>query len=146
VKFLCEDLLSPTNADHFDLLLIIDVIEHVRDYMGFAEQCRAKAKHKIYHIPLDVHVSSVLRNGFNATRDAVGHLHYFTADAALATLKDTGHEIIDVRYTNVALGTFKQHPSFTRAIANVPRWLFSRVSVPVTARVLGGYSLLVLAR
>jgi hypothetical protein len=146
VKFFCQDLLSGTNADHFDILLVIDVVEHVPDYMGFLNKCRVKAEYKIYHIPLDVHVSSVLRNAFIRGRYTVGHLHYFTADSAIATLKDTGHEIVDYFYTKAAFGVFKQHPSIKRAVANGPRWLLSKFSLPFTARVFGGYSLLVLAK
>ncbi|HEY2387456.1 MAG TPA: methyltransferase domain-containing protein [Candidatus Binatia bacterium] len=146
LRFVHGDLLSETNADHFDLLLVIDVFEHVADYLGFLERCRRKAKYKIFHVPLDIHVSSVLRNAFIRGRYTVGHLHYFTAESAIATLKDAGYEIVDYRYTNVATGLFKQHPSVKKAIANVPRWLLSTCSVPFTARVFGGYSLLVLAQ
>jgi SAM-dependent methyltransferase len=146
LTFRCEDLLSPTNVESFDLLLVIDVFEHVRDYMGFVEKCRLKVDYKVYHIPLDIHVSAVVRNTFNTVRESIGHLHYFTADSAIATLRDTGHEIVDVAYTNGALGTFRQHRSLRRAIANVPRWLLASVSEPIAARVLGGFSLLVLAR
>jgi len=146
VKFFHEDLLLESNVEHFDVLLVVDVFEHIPDYMGFLEKCRAKAGYKIFHIPLDIHVSSVLRNAFIGGRYTVGYLHYFTADSALATLKDTGHEIVDYFYTNAAIGLFKQHPSIKKAVANVPRWLFSRFSVPFTARVFGGYSLLVLAK
>lgn len=147
-SFFCRDILAEENNDtrQFDILLVIDVLEHVPDYMGFAEQCRLKANYKIYHIPLDISVSSVLRNVLIYNRYSLGHLHHFTADSALATLKDTGHEIVDYFYTNVSLGVFKQHPSVKKAIANCPRWLFSKFSLPFTARVFGGYSLLVLAK
>jgi SAM-dependent methyltransferase len=145
VKFYCEDLLSTTEDHRYDLLLVVDVVEHIPDYVGFVTKCRAKAEYKIYHIPLEVHVSSVLRNAFIGGRYTLGHLHYFTAESAMATLRDTGHTIIDYRYTNAAMGLFRQHPSLRRAIANVPRWLFSRVDLPFTARVFGGYSLLLLA-
>ncbi len=134
------------NTQKFDVLLVIDVFEHVPDYMGFIELCKLKANYKIYHIPLDIHVSSVLRNSFVRNRYSIGHLHYFTADSALATLKDTGHEIVDYFYTSGSLGNFKHRPSIKTAIANVPRWLFSKLSLPFTARILGGYSLLVLAK
>jgi SAM-dependent methyltransferase len=130
----------------FDVLLIIDVFEHVLDYMGFVEQCRSRARYKIFHIPLDIHVSSVARNSFFNTRHSVGHLHYFNADTALATLKDTGHEILDYCYTSGSFGVFSQHPSIKTAIANVPRWLFSKFSIPLSARIFGGYSLLVLTK
>jgi SAM-dependent methyltransferase len=145
IRFYCEDLLSESNTAHFDVLIAIDVYEHVPDYMGFLVKCKQKAAYKIYHIPLDLHVSSVLRNTFMGSRYAVGHLHYFTADSALATLKDTGHEIVDWFYTNPAIELFKEHPSIRKAVANVPRYLCSKLSLPFTARMFGGYSLLVLA-
>ncbi|MBI1389086.1 MAG: methyltransferase domain-containing protein [bacterium] len=145
-KFYCEDLLRDAHTETFDLMLVIDVFEHVPDYLGFLEKCRPKADYKIYHIPLGIHVSSVLRNAFLQSRYTVGHLHYFSAESALAALRDTGHEIVDYFYTDVALGVFRQHPSLKRAAANIPRWLFSKISVPLTARILGGYSLLALTK
>jgi SAM-dependent methyltransferase len=146
IEFLCCDLLADGNSEHFDMLLAIDVFEHVPDYMGFLQKCKVKADYKVYHIPLDLHVSSLLRNRLMAARQSVGHLHYFSAETALATLRDTGHEVVDYTYTNGAAGLFKQHPSVRRAVANGPRWLFSRFSVPMTARLFGGYSLLVLTK
>jgi SAM-dependent methyltransferase len=146
LEFICQDLLTLDSSHHFDLLLVIDVLEHVPNYMGFLEQCRVKATHKIYHIPLDIHVSSVIRGTFLRARQSMGHLHYFSAESALATLRDTGHEIVDHAFTGGALGLFRTHPSVRRALANVPRWLISKLSVPLAARLLGGYSLLVLAK
>jgi SAM-dependent methyltransferase len=146
VKFFCQDLLAEASTHHVDILLAIDIYEHVPDYMGFLAQCKTRAVHKIYHIPLDIHVSSVLRNAFLNNRYTLGHLHYFTAESAIATLKDTGHEIVDCYYTNPAIELFKEHVSVRRAIANVPRYLCSKLSVPLAARVFGGYSLLVLAK
>ncbi len=146
ISFFCEDPLSEKNREYFDILLIIDVVEHIPDYMGFLKKCKDKAEHKIFHIPLDIHVSSVLRNAFMGGRYTLGHLHYFTADSAIASLQDTGHEISDCIYTNAAFGLFSQHPSFKKAIANIPRWLFSKFSLPFAARIFGGYSLLVLTK
>jgi SAM-dependent methyltransferase len=147
-RFFCRDLLDDTadSAQRSDILLVIDVFEHVRDYMGFVGKCRKIADYKIYHIPLDIHVSSVMRNAFIRSRYSTGHLHYFTAESAIATLKDTGHEIVDQFYTNGAFGVFKHHRSIKTAMANVPRWFCSKFSLPFTARIFWGYSLLVLAK
>jgi hypothetical protein len=146
LRFFLENLLSETNNDYFDILLVIDVFEHVRDYMSFLDQCCLKARYKIYHIPLDIHVSSVLRNKFITSRYDIGHLHYFTAESALSTLKDTGHEILDYCYTDVAIGLYKEHPSAKKAVANIARFLLSKYSVSLAARLFGGYSLLVLTK
>jgi predicted TPR repeat methyltransferase len=146
IRFSELDLLSEPPQRRFDLLLAIDVFEHVPDYMGFLEGCRQRAEYKVYHIPLDIHVSSVMRNAFVRNRYTIGHIHYFTAESAVSTLEDTGHEIVDSAYTDIGLGLFREHPTMKRAIANMPRWLLSKFSLPVTARLLGGYSLLVLTR
>lgn len=134
------------DTERFDLLLALDVLEHVPDYMGFLERCRPKATLKIYHIPLDIHVSAVLRNSFVRNRYTIGHIHYFVAASALDTLRDTGHEIVDYFYTDGVIALFSEHKSLKRGIANAARWLVARLSVPLAARLFGGYSLMVLAR
>jgi hypothetical protein len=134
------------SADRFDLLMAIDVFEHVPDYMGFLERCSVKAEWKLYHVPLDLHVSALLRDSYVCGKTGLGHLHYFTASAALRTLKDTGHEIVDYAYTNAAMGLFWQHPTLKRAVANVPRWILSKVNLPFASRLLGGWELMVLCR
>jgi SAM-dependent methyltransferase len=142
LHFYQEDLLHKEAS--FDLLLIMDVIEHVPDYYGFLEGCRRRARFKLYHIPLDIHVSSVLRASFVNGRVTIGHIHYFTAESALATLTDTGHKIISSFYTDGGLALTSLHPSLKRSLANMPRRLISLASTAWAARLLGGYSLMVL--
>jgi hypothetical protein len=144
--FRCGDLGIVEEDGPFDLLLVIDVIEHVPDYLGFVRRCRPIAPYTIFHIPLDIHVSSVLRNAFVPSRYTIGHLHYFTCESALATLRDCGYDVLSYRLTNAATELFGQHPSMKRAVANVFRWTVSRGSPALAARLFGGYSLLVLAR
>ena len=143
LRFHLGDFLT-AETEPYDILLVIDVFEHVPDYMGFVQGCGSKAKYKIYHIPLDVHVSSVLRASLTNARDSVGHLHYFTAETALATLKDAGQKILDVCYTDGGIALQRVHPSTKRMLANIPRRILSKLSVPLAAKLLGGYSLLVL--
>ena len=143
LDYFCEDLLQ--SPEQPDLLLVIDVIEHIPDYLGFTAKCQTKARYKIYHIPLDIHVSSVLRARFVVGRRTVGHLHYFSAESALDTLTDTGHKVIDYMYTDGGVALAKLHPSFRRTLANLPRQLVGFFSKKLSARWFGGYSLLVLA-
>ena len=144
MQFFHKDLLE--TDEYFDVLLIIDVFEHVPDYMGFVQRCRQKARYKIYHIPLDLHVSSALRDSFMSARLSVGHLHYFSQKTALATLTDTGHKIIEVMLTPGAIELFRAHPSIKTAAANLPRMIVGRFSPSLSARLFGGYSFLVLTQ
>jgi hypothetical protein len=73
----------------------MDVFEHIEDYLGFLRTIRSKADYKIFHIPLDLTVVSVLCGEMTKRRMTDGHLHYFSQETAIATLKDCGYEIID---------------------------------------------------
>ena len=130
----------------FDVMLVVDVFEHVPDYMGFIRACKERARYKIYHIPLDMHVSAALRESYLVARNSVGHLHYFSEKTALATLSDTGHEVIDATLTPGALELSRLHPSFKTTLANVPRLVVGQFNVSLAARLFGGYSLLVLTK
>ena len=144
LKFYLTDLLEEKNTT-FDVVMAIDVFEHVEDYFGFLRKLRKKAKYKIFHIPLDLSVQSVLRgNNLLERRKGVGHIHHFTKETALATLKDTGYEIIDYFYTRSALEL--ESKSIKCTILKLPRKLFFAASKDWAARVLGGFSLLVLAK
>lgn len=143
LRFHCEHF-PPADPKPIDLLLCIDVFEHVPDYLGFLEQLRSSAAHTIFHIPLDLSVQSVLRSQpIMNTRAQFGHLHYFTKDIALASLKDCGYEIIDWFYTPVGADRGKGIKS---KLAKWPRKLAMKLSPDLAVRILGGHSLLVLTK
>src|ERR1039457_3594092 len=86
----------------FDLVLVMDVVEHIEDCFSFMRQARQKGRLKLYHVPLDAHVSSVLR-GISAW-DSVGHIHLFTIETALKSLEYSGYRIHDWILSDGALG------------------------------------------
>src|SRR5580704_3226198 len=43
--------ISREEGAFFDLILVLDVIEHVEDYFGFLESIRPKSDLKIFHFP-----------------------------------------------------------------------------------------------
>lgn len=143
LNFYCGDLLSleDTNETNYDVLLCMDVIEHVEDYIGFLRKMRRKAHHKIFHIPLDMSAKSVLQCApILAQRTTVGHLHYFMKETALLTLQTAGYHIVDYFYTPAMIDRGKS------LRAKLPRIIFSSLfGQDAMVRMLGGYSLLVLA-
>lgn len=143
VSFTFGDFIAEGASD-YDLLLVADVIEHVEDYIAFIKALRGKGRYKIFHIPLDLSVQSVLR-GWPITklRENVGHLHYFFKDTALATLVDCGYRIIDHAYTASRLELPNQ--ALSSRLMRLPRRLGFALAPDLTVRLLGGYSLLVLA-
>jgi SAM-dependent methyltransferase len=140
-------LVNPLDDDeaYFDLVLAIDVFEHVKDYLGFLRQLRGKGQYKMFHIPLDLSVQSVLRSSpILKQRKTVGHIHHFTKDTALAVLTDTAYEIVDYFYTPYSSNYPTQ--SFTSFLVESARMVSYAFDADMTVRVLGGWSLMVLTR
>jgi hypothetical protein len=144
IHFHLKDLLEEETAC-FDVLLAIDVFEHIDDYLGFLKKVRNKARYKVFHIPLDLSLQTLFRvSPILKQRESVGHLHYFFKDTALATLKYCGYEVIDSVYT--AAGVEGANLSFGGRLLKLPRKFMFNVNADIAARILGGYSLLVLAQ
>jgi SAM-dependent methyltransferase len=128
----------------FDLMLVLDVFEHVGDYVGFLSAIRPKSELTIFHIPLDLSVQTVLRGrGLLKRRELHGHIHYFTKETALETLKDSGYGLLDYFFTSHGIECVR---GIGQRIARLPRKMCFAIHQDLTVRILGGYSLLVLAR
>jgi SAM-dependent methyltransferase len=143
LSFRLHDIRKDECEIYFDLLLMLDVFEHVEDYIGLIRSVRSKAKQKLFHIPLDLSVQAVMRkNGLLRRRDNHAHLHYFTQETALRTLTDVGYTIVDYFYTPrcIELGDL-----LIQKMLRVPRQVSYAIAPDLTVRVLGGYSLMVLA-
>jgi SAM-dependent methyltransferase len=85
-----------------DVLLLLDVFEHVPDYLGFLAALRERAEYFVFHIPLDLCAWGVTLGSrwMLHMRETYGHLHYFSYETALATLEDTGYTIVDEFFTD----------------------------------------------
>ena len=140
LRFVVGDMLA-TNRE-YELCLCIDVFEHTPDYLGFLRALRKRAQHFVFHIPLDMHCSAIMRDRHLSVRKSVGHLHYFSRATALATLADCGYKISAERYTNGAMARLGGHRGWKTDMVNILRMLFSD---GLSAKMFGGYSLLVLA-
>lgn len=143
VRFHLANLIEE-DGPHFDILVIADVVEHVEDYISFLKSLKDRARYKVIHVPLDLSVQSVLRAWpIMGLRESVGHLHYFFKDSVLATLKDCGYVVLDYKYTASRLELPNQ--AFSSQLMRLPRRLLYSVNPDFAVRMLGGYSLMVLA-
>lgn len=129
----------------YDLVMTIDVIEHIENYYDFLRKIIKKGKYKLFHIPLDLSVQYILRGSplIKKRRD-VGHIHFFTKETALAVLEDTGYKIIDVLYTSSSVDLPAR--SVKSFLFKFPRKVLFALNRDIAVRLLGGYSLMVLTK
>lgn len=143
LSFRQGDFISAGEAGS-DLLLALDVFEHVEDYFAFLRGLKGKATHTLFHIPLDLSAQAVLRGLLLSWRNQIGHLHYFTRELALAALQETGFEVLDAVYTTYAID--RPAPTLKARLGRWPRRLAFALQPDLAAKTLGGFCLLVLAR
>jgi SAM-dependent methyltransferase len=141
MKFSLADF-SEIDTPYFDLLLALEVVDHVEDYIGFVRAIKNHAEWKYFSFSLDISVQSAFRrDAFTLRRANHSHLHHFNKQTALGTLEYAGYEIVDYFYSS---------PDVTGSTAAkvarpIRRALFG-MNPEFTVRMLGGYSLQVLAR
>ena len=127
----------------YDLIFLVDVLEHLRDPLTFLEDIAPRTKYILFHLPLDLSASSVLRSSpLLKIRESVGHLHSFTRDLALQTLTDSGLSILHTSYSKAWFRT--SNLSLRRLLAFLPRLALTSIDHDFSARLLGGESLFVL--
>jgi len=142
IRFFNRDFCAD-NAPVYDIVLCIDVFEHVEDCLAFLRALRRKGKAFIFHIPLDMNVQMVLRSSpILMVRSTVGHLHYFSKDTALATLEDAGYAVRSWFYTP---NNVERPKSGKARLLRLPRRMLFSIHKDLTVRLLGGYALLVYA-
>jgi SAM-dependent methyltransferase len=128
----------------FDLVMAIDVLAHVEDYRGFLRDLKGQGIYKLMHVPLDISMQHILREkSMIRRREEHPHLHYFSKRTAMFALADMGFEIIDWCYTPRMIDI----PSHMGGrMLRLPRRVLFAIHPDFAVNVLGGFSLMVLAK
>lgn len=79
--------------EFFDLILMIDVIEHIEKCDQFAYNLNKIAKFIVYNIPTEINMFDSLRNVvmrkryYSIQTESLGHIHFFSVKTAVAFAK-----------------------------------------------------------
>ncbi len=132
----------------FDLVMAIDVIEHVENPHRWLDQLLALAPLVVLHVPLDLSLRSRLNPQLlENEKKAVGHIHFFTASSLKKFLREQQVEIISAHYTNKyverppKLTHFKSRAGM--CIRKAAHYLLPRAWA---AYLIGGYSLILVVK
>jgi len=144
IDFELGDFLAVSRR-HYDVILLLDVLEHLANPFDFLARVRTHADHFVFHVPLDLSASTVAREWpLLHVRNKVGHLHFFTKGLALTLLEECGYAVVDWKYTGAAFNA-PQRTLKTR-LASAARMLVYAANKDFGVRVLGGETLIILAR
>ena len=129
----------------YDVLLLLDVIEHLENPFDFLARLRTRADLFVFHIPLDLSAISVIREQpLLHGREKVGHIHYFTKEIALCLLRECNYDVVDWRYTEASVSGPRR--GWKTRLASLPRRLAYSIHKDLGVRCFGGETLMVLAK
>ena len=132
------------NNQSYEVVLLLDVLEHVANPHQFLIDIKPRAEYLVVHFPLDLSAFSVLREApLLKVRHQVGHIHYYTKGLALDLMKECGYEVIDCQYTNAAYSA-PQRNFKTKFFGFLRRFAYA-INKDVGVRLLGGETIMVLA-
>lgn len=145
IGFFNKDLIIDENITT-DLMMAIDVVEHIDDYYGFLRKLKNKSKYFVFHIPLDLSCRTVMKpHVLLQQRQSVGHIHYYTKEMVEWALNDTGYQVLDWAYTKPVVDT-RPADSFKRSVKKTLRNLSFAINKDWSAKKWGGYSMMILAK
>lgn len=145
IRFYNTDITEAENITS-DLVLVIDVVEHVDDCYGFLRKIKKKGNWFVFHIPLDLSCRTISKpHVLWQQRRSVGHIHYFTKETAEWALQDTGYEIIDWVYTKPVVD-IQPADSCKRFVKKILRNISFAINKNRSAKKWGGYSMMILAK
>ena len=130
--------------ESFDLMLMLDVIEHVADPVGFLRSVNHKAQVAIINLPLELSALKVLSaHSLVRGRRGLGHINYFNEQLARELLNEAGYEVHDAWFSPPGKGA--EAPDAKRRLLRATQRTATRVSPSVAARTIGGSSLMMVA-
>jgi predicted TPR repeat methyltransferase len=143
IRFELKDISSESLNCFYDLMLVVDVLEHIENYFTFLAGIVSKAEYTIFHIPLDMCVWSLFREQMLIeSKERVGHIHNFTEDFVKNILSDHGFKTIDQMYTEPI---YVRTTNKQKAIYHFRNFIF-RINKRFCTKTLGGYSILLLTK
>lgn len=131
----------------YQYLVCLDVIEHIYDFIGLLKKIKTLAKYKIFHIPLDLNLTtqlrpSILEWGFNH----LGHIHHFNYNTIKLILKHCNYNIIHEKFTNPIHCQKNIRHTFKQKVIIFLSFLVWKISKRLCTKIFYGFSILMVTK
>lgn len=142
VKFSLDDFTKRNKK--YDLLLIIDTLEHAESAEIFISKLRSRAKNYIFHVPLDLSLQNIIFDqNLIKSRIKTGHLHFYSKKLIFEVLRNHGFEIKD--YFITPSFTLYRPKSVKNLLGFIIRKIFFFLNKELASRIFNGFSIMIFA-
>jgi SAM-dependent methyltransferase len=142
IHFICGDI--DNLEEPVDLMLLVDVVEHVKDAKTFVKKVAEKTHWLLMRLPLENNLWNMALGKKKQLLKKHGHLHSYTFGSALKLLDDVeGIQIVEMRFTRNFMDP-SNCATFVSRFMKWPRLFLSAISPRLNSFTLGGQSLIAL--
>jgi len=134
--FTCTTL-DAYDSSH-DIVLLIDVVEHVPCPLDFLTSVRRLAPLMFLHLPIEHSFLHLLTGRPTASYQAYRHIHFFSLETARLLIEDAGWRIRHIRHSAADPATLRLPASMFLQIGRFARYLAYKAMPLCTALAAGG--------
>jgi cyclopropane fatty-acyl-phospholipid synthase-like methyltransferase len=135
-RFICSSLES--HPGEYDLVLAIDVVEHVPCPLTFLSELRRFAPTLLLHLPIEHSILHLMTRRPTASYRAYRHIHFFSLESARLLIQEAGWQVKGVRHSAADAATLKLQSSPLLRVARSARYLAYKAMPRATTIVAGG--------
>jgi SAM-dependent methyltransferase len=135
-QFACDSVDS--HQGEYDLVLAIDVVEHVPCPVTFLSGLRRFAPTLLLHLPIEHSVLHLLARRPTASYHAYRHIHFFSLETARLLIEEAGWRVMGVRHSAADPATLGLRAPALLQFARRARYLAYKAMPGMTTIVAGG--------
>jgi len=130
--------------DKYDIVFLMDVVEHVTDPYWFLESVRDIAPLVVMHIPIEQSLAHAILSRPLQSYELFHHVHFFSIETLRLLIQETGYEIVKMQFSSAfsKLLYSPGHPLLTAARA--VRYCSYKIAPRMSGILMGGEVMVVL--
>lgn len=142
---------TPFVDKEVDLLLMIDVLEHVTDPAQTLHEIARISRYALFKVPLEdtvyYHCMDCLTRGKFRERiiASIGHINIYSLDSLPKQLRDHCGEVMETNITNVYRYLLRTPLSLSNRLFQLAGWMVGRLSPSLAARLFHDYMMVLVA-
>jgi len=136
---------SPGTSDgQFDVLFLMDVVEHVTDPYGFLFSLRGVAPVIVLHIPIEQSLAHSVLSKPRESYRTYHHVHFFSMETLKILLEETGYDVEYIQFTAASEEILHTKRELKKKVLQMARYCAYKVAPRLSSLLMGGSVMVIL--
>lgn len=131
-------------ADRFDVVLLMDVVEHVTDPYSFLAAVHPIASLVVLHLPIEQSPAHNVLHKLRQSYNTYHHVHFFSDESMRILLEETGFEILVIRFTAASPEILRGGGGLVTRAFRLIRYCAYKLWPRISSLLLGGSVMIVM--